>query len=67
MMDRYRKPPGYRAYKVVKVEGHICPWRALFFVDGEEVGGGQYRTADEADAAGVDYMFSGWGDDKIRS
>ena len=62
MMDRYRKPPGFRAYQVVHVEGHICPWRVEFTVDGERVGGGQYRTADEADAAGVDFMFSGWGD-----
>lgn len=63
MMDRYRKPPGFKSYKVERVEGHICPWRVRFFVDGEDAGGGQYRTAEEADAAGVDYMFSGWGDE----
>lgn len=63
MMDRYRTPPGFRAYQVENVPGQVCPWHVMFTVDGERVGGGQYRTPDEADAAGVDFMFSGWGDD----
>ena len=62
-MDRYRQPPGFRAYQVKKEPGHICPWRVDFVVDGECVGGGQYPTAEEADAAGVNFMFSGWGDE----
>jgi len=63
-MERYRKVPGFKAYKVEKIEGVPAPWRVLFLVDGEEVGGGQYQTADQADDAGVDFMFSGWGDDE---
>lgn len=62
-MHRFRKSPVFRSYKVVRIEGLICPWRVRFLVDGEDVGGGQYRTSEEADAAGVDYMFSGWGDE----
>lgn len=63
-MERYRTKPDFRAYKVERVEGHICPWRVRFFVNGEDAGGGEYRTAEDADAAGFDYMFSGWGDEQ---
>lgn len=65
MMDRYRKPPGVKAYQVKKVEGTSAPWRVEFMVDGEDAGGGQYRTASEADEAGLRYMFSGWGEDPV--
>lgn len=61
-MDKYRVPPVAKAFKVEKVEGTSTPWRVQFMVDGEEAGGGRYRTAEEADEAGLRYMFSGWGD-----
>lgn len=61
-MDRYRRPPVAKSYHVEKVEGTSTPWRVKFVVDGEETGGGQYRTAEEADEAGLRYMFAGWGE-----
>lgn len=60
--DRYRVPPSVRSFSVDVVSGSSCPWRVRFFVDGVECGGGQYQTAEQADDAGVDFMFSGWGD-----
>ena len=60
--DRYRKPPGFRSYRVFRCDGSDVPWRVLFFVDGEEVGGGRFQTSSQADDAGVDFMFSGWGE-----
>lgn len=62
-MDRYRRPPVAKSYQVEKVEGASAPWRVKFVVDGEDAGGGQYATAEEADEAGLRYMFSGWGDE----
>lgn len=59
----YRKPPGHKAYKVEFDRGVCAPWRVFFFVDGVRVGGGQYQTSQQADDAGVEFMFSGWGDD----
>lgn len=59
----YRKKPGFKAIKVEKVEGTSAAWRVGFYVDGEAVGGGQYQTRAQADDAGVEFMFSGWGDD----
>lgn len=56
---RYRKLLSQRSYKVDFEQGAGCPWRVVFFVDGEEVGRGQYQTAEQADDAGVDFMFSG--------
>lgn len=58
-MDKYRKKPDMRAYKVINEPGSSVPWRVQFFVDGVEVGGGRYQTAEQADDAGVDFMFSG--------
>ena len=60
---RYRVPPGARGYSVDHCPGVSCPWRVVFVVDGVECGRGEYQTADQADDAGVDFMFSGWGDD----
>lgn len=48
-----------RAYKVDEVAGNGDGWRVVFYVDGEEVGGGQYQTAEQADEAGIEFMFSG--------
>ena len=62
-MERYRRQPQQKAFKVTFFEGASAPWRVIFMVDGEEVGGGQYQRAEHADDAGVDFMFSGWGDD----
>lgn len=61
--SRYRNPPGHKAYKVDFEQGAGAPWRVVFFVDGERVGGGQFQTAQQADDAGVEFMFDGWGDD----
>lgn len=55
----YRKKPATRAFKVAKLEGSDVPWRVSFFIDGVEVGGGQYQSAARADDAGVDFMFDG--------
>lgn len=62
-MERYRKAPGFKAYQVERIEGSNTPWHVRFLVDGEAVGGGCYQTSQQADDAGVDFMFSGWGDD----
>lgn len=62
-MQRYRNRVKQRAFEVYKVEGTECPWRVRFLADGEETGGGRFKTADEADEAGVEYIFGGWGDD----
>jgi hypothetical protein len=59
---KYRKPPGFKSYKISKIEGSAAPWRLDFNVDGESVGGGQFHTHRQAEEAGVDFMFSGWGD-----
>lgn len=59
----FRKSPSMRGYEIDLVEGNACPWRVVFSVDGVVCGGGQYQTHDQAEAAGVDFMFSGWGDD----
>jgi hypothetical protein len=61
-MERYRQAPSIKAYKVTHQPGTSCPWRVAFIVDGDEVGHGQYQTAEQADDAGVEFMFSGWGD-----
>jgi hypothetical protein len=61
--DRYRVAPLTKAYKIHFEQGAGAPWRVVFFVDGEQVGGGQFQTAEQADDAGVDFMFDGWGDD----
>ena len=58
-MERYRKKPEMKAYKVVEQVGTSTPWRVKFMVDGVEVGGGQYQTAEQADDAGVSFMFNG--------
>lgn len=52
-----------RAYRVLYEPGAGAPWRVEFFVDREPVGGGQYQTAEQADDAGSDFMFSGDLDD----
>lgn len=56
-MDRYRNNCQSRAYRVEHQPGAECPWRVYFIADGEETGGGRYQTAEQADEAGVDYMF----------
>lgn len=48
---------GLRAYKVEAIAGDGDGWRVRFFVDGEDVGGGVYPSADDADDAGIDFMF----------
>jgi len=63
MFSKYRKSPTEKAYSIDQVEGAACPWRVVFLVDGVEVGGGQYQTYDQAEDAGTDFIFSGWGDD----
>lgn len=60
-MERYRQQPGIRAFRVMQSPGTSCPWRVAFIVDGDEVGKGQYQTAEQADDAGVQFMFAGWG------
>lgn len=62
-MDRYRRGVVFRSYEVTNEPGTSCPWRVKFLADGVEVGGGQYQTAEQADDAGVSYMFSGGVDD----
>lgn len=62
-LEKYRKKPVLRAYKISKVDGHPAPWRVEFNVDGIMVGGGQYQSYDQAEDAGVDFMFSGAGVD----
>lgn len=52
-----------RAFRVFNEPGTGAPWGVEFYVDGESVGGGQYQTAEQADDAGVDFMFSGDLDD----
>lgn len=61
-LSDYRIPPQMRGYELDRFVGTPAPWRVYFYVDGEKVGGGQYQTAEQADAAGVEFMFSGWGD-----
>lgn len=63
MFSKYRKQPAEKGYSVDLVEGAQCPWRVVFVVDGVEVGRGQYQTHDQAEDAGTEFMFSGWGDD----
>ena len=58
-MDRYRKKPDFRAYEVTQQKGTGADWRVTFYIDGEERGGGQFQTAEQADDAGVDFMFAG--------
>jgi hypothetical protein len=48
-----------RSYKVFKVAGNGDGWRVVFYIDQEEVGGGQFPTAEQSDDAGVDFMFGG--------
>lgn len=48
-----------RSYQVEKVAGNGDTWRVTFWIDGENVGGGQYPTAELADEAGVEFMFGG--------
>lgn len=59
---RYRVGPGSRSYSVDVLDGVECPFRVSFFVDGVGCGFGQFHTADQADDAGAEFMFSGWGD-----
>lgn len=63
-MDKYRQGAGTRSFEVTNEPGTGCPWRVKFLVDGIDAGGGQYQTAEQADDAGVSFMFSGWGDDR---
>jgi hypothetical protein len=58
-MEKYRKKPLSREYKVTHEQGTGADWRVTFFIEGEERGGGQYQTAQQADEAGVDFLFSG--------
>lgn len=58
----YRKSPGFKGYEIDRFEGHQCPWKVIFYVDGEPVGGGSYQTRQQAEDSGVEFMFSGWGD-----
>lgn len=58
-MEKYRRKPESRSFKVTCDPGTSTPWRVEFFVDGIEAGGGQYQTAEQADDAGVSFMFSG--------
>lgn len=58
-MEKYRQKPQSRSFKVTQEPGTSTPWRVQFFVDCIEVGGGQYQTAEQADDAGVSFMFSG--------
>lgn len=62
-LSDFRNTPGARGYQIHFVEGHSCPWRVVFSVDGVGGGSGQYQTHEQAEAAGIDWMFSGWGDE----
>lgn len=62
-MDKYRQPPGFKGYELDRFVGAQCPWLVIFYVDGEKAGGGAYHTREQAEAAGVEFMFSGWGED----
>lgn len=62
-MEKYRQKPQSRSFKVTHEPGTSAPWRVQFFVDVIDAGGGQYQTADQADDAGVSFMFSGDLDD----
>lgn len=46
-----------RGYKVEKVPGHGDDWRVTFYIGREEVGHACLQTAEQADDAGVDFMF----------
>lgn len=61
--SRYRQPPLFKAYKVEFEQGAGAPWRVVFYVDGVEVGGGQFQTAEQADDAGINFAFEVLGDD----
>lgn len=58
-MEKYRQKPLSRSFKVTQEQGTSTPWKVQFFVDGIEAGGGQYQTAEQADDAGVSFMFAG--------
>lgn len=62
-LSDFRKKPCVRGYEILRVEGSSCPWRVVFSVDGVEGGSGQYQTHDQAEEAGIEWMFSGWGDE----
>lgn len=63
-MEHFRNRVDFYGYEVYQVVGSEAPWRVRFYAGGEEAGGGQYQTAEEADEAGVNYMFQRWGDDE---
>lgn len=54
-----------RYYAVDQVAGNGDCWRVFFFIDDEEVGHGNFQTVEQADAAGVDFMFRGWPDASV--
>lgn len=49
----------YKVENVSRASGDSFVWRVVFFLDGEEFGRGHFDSADEADAAGVDFLFGG--------
>lgn len=61
-LSDYRHPPQMRGYEIDHFKGTQAPWRIYFYVDGEKTGQGQYQTREQAENAGTEYMFSGWGD-----
>ena len=57
-VEKYRKKALTRSFKVTQEQGTGADWRVVFYIDGEERGGGQFQTAEQADDAGVDFMFA---------
>jgi hypothetical protein len=58
-MEKYRVKALTRSFKVTREQGTGVDWRVTFYIDGEERGCGQFQTAEQADDAGVQFMFSG--------
>ena len=57
IVEKYRRKALTRSYKVTQEQGTGADWRVTFYIDGEERGGGQFQAAQQADDAGVDFMF----------
>lgn len=51
----------FRSFAVSHVSGNGDGWRVDFYVNGEHCGHGQYQTSEQADDAGVEFMFGGAG------
>lgn len=46
-----------RGYSVISFAGNGISWRVDFFINQEFVGYGVFATSEQADDAGIDFMF----------